>query len=259
MSMPNALAGKTIVITRARHQAPPLAALIREFGGIPALYPCLEIALPADASWLDAGLRRLGEFDWLALCSGNAVWAIAERARALGSELDLDQLKIATLGPATESELRRHFSRRADFLPRSISAESLARELPLRPGDRLLLPQSDLADAQTAAALRERGASVEAVTAYRTGIGRGGVDLPNLIEKGNIAAISFASPSALRYFRQRCPLEETLRLPALCLGPGTASAARELGFLDVIAPPIADLRAMLVALEASFAARENTR
>ncbi len=257
MSMNAALAGKGIVITRARHQAPQLEALIREFGGIPVAYPCLEIGLPADTSRLDACLRRLGEFDWLALCSGNAVWAIAERARALGGELDMNPVNIAALGPATAGELRRQFSRPADFMPRSASAESLAAELPLTPGHRLLLPQSDLAGSRTATALRERGAIVEAVIAYRTRMGHGGADLPELIARGKIAAISFASPSALRYFRQRCSLDEALSLPALCLGPATAAAARELGFHDVIAPPKASLRAMLVALADSFAARKK--
>ena len=252
------LSGKRIVVTRARRQAPPLASLIAERGGIPLLYPCLDIAPPIDPAALDIHLRNLLDFDWLAFSSANAVWAIAERARAIGIEQDLSQAKIATLGPATSAELRRQLSRDPDFTPSAYSAENLARQLPLNQGDRILLPQSDLADHRAADMLRSRGADVNALVAYRALVGQGGVDLPALIANGSIDALTFASPSAVRFFRQRCPQEAALSLPALCLAPSTAKAAAEHGFHELITPPTISLPAMISALSAYFAQRNNT-
>ncbi|MCY3782012.1 MAG: uroporphyrinogen-III synthase [Chloroflexi bacterium] len=257
MSSPMPLSGKHIVVTRARHQAPPLEALIRDQGGIPVAFPCIEIKLPTTADALDDHLRNLGDFDWLALTSSNAAWALAERARHIGIEREFSQIRIATLGPATSAELGRQLSRDADFTPTSFSAASLARQLPLAEGNRVLLPQSDLADRMAADILRSRGAAVIALVAYRTIAGHGGADLPSLIAQRRIDALSFASPSAVRFFRQRCPTEEALRMPSVCLGPTTAEAAGDHGFQQIITPVDINLRAMTSALSDYFAARED--
>lgn len=251
------LSGKRIVVTRARRQAPPLETLITERGGIPVLYPCIEIAPLTDHDALDIHLRNLGNFDWLAFTSGNAVWAIAERARAIDIEQDLSRAKIAALGPATSAELRRQLSRDADFTPAAYSAENLARQLPLSQGDRILLPQSNLADHKAADILRSRGADLTALVAYRTLVGRGGIDLPAQIATGRIDALTFASPSAVRFFRQRCPQEDALSLPTLCLAPSTAKAAAEQGFHELITPPTISLPAMMASLSDYFAERAD--
>lgn len=249
------LAGKHIVVTRARHQAPPLEALIREFGAVPLAYPCVEIELPGRSSALDVHLRDLDNFDWIAFSSSNAVWAVAARARSMQVDMETGCIKLAALGPATATELQRRLARRADFMPESFSAEGLARQLPVQKGDRVLLPQSDLADQNAAEVMRSRGAIVTAPIAYRTVVGRGGVNLPKLIAQDKIDALSFASPSAVRFFRRRCPIEAALRLPVVCLGPATAKAAYEHNFQTPITPTGISLRAMISALSDYFAAR----
>lgn len=249
------LANKRIVITRACRQAAALADLIHQFGGLPIAYPCIKIKLPANDETLDRHLRQLNGYDWIAFTSSNAVWALAERIGATGSYRELADVKVAALGPTTAAECRRLFARAADFIPSAYSSERLARELPIAPGARVFLPQSDLADDKAADILRERGALVTARVAYQTRIATGGVDLPAFIAQGRIDALSFASPSAVRFFRQRCPLEEALCLPAACLGASTAKSAAELGFATVIAPEVFSLRAMIQALSDFFAAQ----
>ena len=247
MNRQSPLVGKRIVVTRARHQAGPLEALIREFGASPVSYPCIAIIPPADPSALDCHLRNLRQFDWLALSSSNAARAVADRARNIERYSSLTDMRIAALGPATNTELRRHIGRGADFIPTGYSAESLARELPLDKPCRILLPQSDLADSRAEEILKSRGADVTAVEAYRTIVGRGGADLPAMIGENQIDALTFASPSAVRFFRQRCSAPQSFNLPALCLGPSTAFAARAQGFQEVITPPLFSLRAMIIA------------
>ena len=177
------LSGKRIAVTRARHQAPPLAAIIRDFGGEPVAYPCIAIAPPADQRPLDDCLRRLAEFDWLLLTSGNTARAIAERLPALGIQLAATGIQAAAAGPATAAEARRRLSCEVQHVPAEYGAGHLARSLPLGEPCRVLLPQSDLAGASAAAVLRARGADVTTVVAYRTIMGAGGADLPAMISR----------------------------------------------------------------------------
>ncbi|MYD09109.1 MAG: uroporphyrinogen-III synthase [Chloroflexi bacterium] len=242
-----ALAGKRIVVTRARHQAAGWEAVIRDFGAAPVAYPCLAIAPPINAAEFERCLRELSDYDWLALSSGNVVRAVAERARALTVLTQLRQIKIAALGPSTASEVERQIGKAADFVPAAFSAGGLAREMPIGKGSRILLPQSDLADDKTANIMRSRGALVAAPVAYRTVIGSGGADLPALIAASAIDALTFASPSAVRFFRQRCRAPAALDLPALCLGEATASAAANAGFRCTITSPEFGLRALMTA------------
>ena len=89
---------------------------------------------------------------------------------------------------------------------------------PLAKGARLLLPQSDRANPATAEILRARGASIAAVIAYRTLAGSGGVDLEALLSRGEVDALTFASPSAITFCLRRCRHPKILDLPAACMG-----------------------------------------
>ena len=247
------LAGRRIVVTRALHQAPPLEDLIREWGGIPLHYPCIAIEPSPDRRQLEGCLRRLQDFDWLLLTSGNTVRAIADSLSGLGIDLPKLGIRIGAAGPATAGEARRQLRCEIHHLPARFGAAPLASSLPLEEGTRILLPQSDRAAESTAEALRSRGAQVMTVVAYRTVMGEGGVDLPALITAVEIDALSFTSPSAIVFFHKRCPLAEARELPALCIGAATAAAALAHGFQRVISPAQATLPDMLAALADHFA------
>lgn len=242
------LAGKRVAVTRARHQAGPLEALIRDCGGTPISFPCIAIAPPPDPRQLEDCLRGIQEFDWLLLTSGNTVRAVADRLPELGIQLTDSRIRIGAAGPATAAEARRRLSCEIRHLPAEYGATHLARSLPLGESARILLPQSDRAAESTAEALRARGATVTAVVAYRTVLGQGGVDLPALIARGEINALTFTSPSAVAFFNRRCPSTAAKRLPALCIGPATSAAARAHGFQRVITPAQPTLSDMVAAL-----------
>ena len=247
------LAGKSIVVTRALHQAPPFEAMIREWGAIPLRFPCIAIEPSPYPRHMEDCLRRLQEFDWLLLTSANTVRALAECLAYSRIGLAEIPVRIAAAGPATADAARRQLSCEINHVPAEYGAAQLARSLPLAAGTRILLPQSDRAAASTAEALRSRGAKVTPVVAYRTVKGEGGVDLPALMERGEIDALSFTSPSAVAFFRKRCPSPEARELPALCIGAATAAAAREHGFQRVIKPAQPTLGGMLAALADCFA------
>ena len=250
------LAGKRIAVTRARHQAPPLEAAIRAYGGEPVLYPCIDIVPPADERPLADCLRQLAEFDWLLLTSGNTARAIADSLAALRLRLPDATLRVAAAGPATAAEAHKRLDCEVQHVPAEYGAGQLARSLPLSGSPRILLPQSDLADASTAERLRARGADVTTVAAYRTVLAEGGAPLPAMIGGGKIDALTFTSPSAVAFFRQRCPRLDALQLPAACIGRATSEAAREQGFVRLIMPDqpaVSDMIAALALFSASAA------
>lgn len=248
MNAEKSLAGLRIVVTRAPRQAEAVAALIRQRGAVPLLYPCLDIAPPDDLSPLDDALRRLCEFDWLVFTSSNAVSALAERLQILSVQPDWSQLSIAAVGPQTSEAAKLAFGRQADFQPEQANARTLAQKLPLPEAARLLLPQSDRADPATAEIFRERGAAVTTNFAYRTIMGSGGINLAAQLAQGNIQALTFASPSAVEFLLKRCPQPKLFELPAACIGETTAAAVRRQGFEMLIVPEVSGLSQMLDAL-----------
>ncbi len=249
------LAGKRIVVTRARHQAAPLELLLRERGAIPISYPCIAIRAPADTRALDKHLAKLDQYDVVMLKSANAVTALSQRFRSLNLVPDWSRIRIAAVGPATDAALLSNFNRRADFVPATHTADHLAKTLPIANGSRILLPQSALAAESSAEILRARGARVIDVVAYDAVVGSGGDDVPALIAEKAVDALTFSSPSAITFFLQRCPAPSAKTLPAACLGPVTARKAEELGFQNVITPAAFMASAMLDALASYFTSR----
>ena len=88
-------------------------------------------------------------------------------------------------------------------------------------------------------------------------MGEGGADLPAMISRREIDALTFTSPSAVAFFRQRCPSPEALQLPAACIGRSTSAAAREHGFQQLIRPDqptISALADFMIAALADYCA-----
>src|SRR5574340_1209124 len=98
------LAGLRIAVTRPRDQAAPLARRIEQAGGIPLLFPLLDIESAADQAALREQVSRLAQFDLAIFISPNAVQYGMAAIRAAG-ELPKN-LKIATVGQGSAKALR---------------------------------------------------------------------------------------------------------------------------------------------------------
>jgi len=194
----SSLTGKRIVVTRAADSAGDLEELLRSRGAEPLPYPCIAIAAPEERGPLDAALRSLyaGDFDWLVITSRNAVTALVECLQALGLERrSLSRFAVAAVGSATARAAERELGVHADLIPCEFVAEALAAALVerIRPNDRVLVCQADIARPVLAEALQAAGVAVTSVVAYRTVIGSGGVDLRSLLAAGRVDAITFTS------------------------------------------------------------------
>jgi uroporphyrinogen-III synthase len=154
------LLGLRVVVTRPPDQSATLVEHLRAAGAIVITLPTVTIAPPHDPAALDAALARLDTYDWLVLTSPNGAAALGPRRRRAAPLL-------GAVGPATAQALVR-LGWPKPWTPRRPTGQALAAQLPIHPGERVLLLRSDLADPILPRAIEARGVHVEDVVAYRT-------------------------------------------------------------------------------------------
>jgi uroporphyrinogen-III synthase len=233
------LAGKRIVITRSPEQSGILLHELKGSGAKVILLPFVEFRLPSDTGALDSALARLSEFDWVVFTSPNGVRFFRQRLRELGRETSglpaplplVAAIGVATASAATKEGLAVEFALAdvrggREFAQRFSSAAIQ--------GKKILLPQSDLADGHIRDALKESGAAVTEVVAYRTCMPESlhGHELEQ-VKRDGADVFVFASPSAFRNFAKTVG-PEGLKLFAdrsafAAIGPTTAEAIRGAG------------------------------
>lgn len=256
------LLGRQVVVTQAAEQAPELAALLAQAGATPLHYPCLAIQPPADTRTLDQALRSAanGGSDWLVLTSANAVRSVATRLAALEiAPQQLAGVRVATVGAATAAAVRAQLGLEVRLTPVEEVAEGLAAalEAALQPGARVLLPQAALARDVLVQRLKATGATVTHVVAYETVRGSGGVDLPELLMRGTVDAVTLASSSAFTFLCERLAheggdLAALNRVCLACIGPITARTVRDAGFTPAVVAPQQSLEGLVAALAGYF-------
>jgi uroporphyrinogen III methyltransferase/synthase len=254
-----------VVVTRAREQAQEMCALLEELGAEPIEFPAIAVVPPADCTPLDEAIAALDRYDWVVFTSVNGVRSFWDRLATLGKNRGaLAGVHIAAIGPATARALRDR-GVAADFVPAKYVAEEIAAGLGDVRGQRFLLPRADLAREALARLLREAGAAVDELVAYRTVAGEGGSDVRAMLQRGEIDAVTFTSSSTVRYFLQRIGPEATRLLDGVliaCIGPITARTAQQLGLhADVVAEEytVGGLVRSLVEIEIESGDRECSR
>jgi uroporphyrinogen-III synthase len=163
------LAGRKILITRARHQAQSLAAALEEKGAAVVAIPAIEIIPPDSYQALDAALWAARKYHWLVVTSANGAEVLGQRLSILNiPTAALDHLKIAAIGPATARSLG-ELGLRVDEVPKQSIAESLVESLrPQVKRKNVLLIRAKVARDVLPEELRKAGATVDVVDAYQT-------------------------------------------------------------------------------------------
>jgi uroporphyrinogen III methyltransferase/synthase len=163
-----------------------------------------------------------------------------------GDVRDLHGVRLCTVGPSTAARLQR-YGVRVDLTPAEFRADALLDALkafgPLH-GQRILIPRTNIARDRLAEELREAGAEVVDIVAYRTipgGIERSGeYDIYRLLLDHQIDAVTFASASAVRNFVSMIGEDQAADLlkstVVASIGPVTAEAAQQLGIQTTVMP-----------------------
>ncbi len=232
---------RTVVVTRSKGGEDALAERLRGLGASVRELPSLVFAAPGDPGPLDAALRAVDRFDWAVFASATAVERTVARMRALGLDPSaLGRLRLAAVGPATAERLAREV-RRADLVPEEARGEALAAALaPSVRGRKVLLPRPAEGRPELLEGLLAAGAEVAAVEAYRTLPAPPGriAPLADWIEAGEVDAVAFASPSAVKAvvagLGERAGALRRVLLGAI--GPTTAEALREEGLVAGAVP-----------------------
>ncbi len=240
------LFGKRIVVTRSREQAAELVDMLEERGAEAIQAPTIRIAPPEDMEALDRACADAGAYDWIVFTSANAVDAFMRRVLANGDIRDLKGVRLCAIGPSTAQCLSR-YGIRVDLTPGEARSEAVIDALQAAgtvKGARFLLPRSDIGREVLADQLRDAGAEVSAVAAYRTLPGGSerdaDQDIYRMLLDGRIDAVTFTSASTVKNFAKILGEEQAadlLRTTVVAsIGPVTAEAAQQLGIQTTVMP-----------------------
>lgn len=229
------LAGKRVLVTRARRQAGQLSAELAKLGADVIEIPAIEILPPESYAALDAALRDLHEFEWLIVTSANAVRAIAGRCAAMEIPVaNFSHLQIAAIGSKTARALG-EAGLFVSVVPTEYVAESLLETLGGRAdGARVLIARAAAARDVIPETLVRRGARVDVVDAYRTVVpDESAAQMAEVFAGTPPDAATFASSSAVANFfllLDAAGLGRPDAMLAVSIGPITSQTLREHGW-----------------------------
>ncbi len=245
------LAGKKILVTRAKKQAGGLAEELASLGADVQTLPLIEIRgiTPTSVPVPHPG-------DWVIFTSVNAV---DHYARCLGDTTPLHAANICAIGPATLAALNQH-GVPATLTPKESIAESILESLRVLEGGltglRFILPHGNLARSVIFDALEEEGAQVEEVTVYET--------VKPHVDEADLNAVLAAPPDlicltssstatnldALFGAERRAQLEKSATYASI--GPITTDTAEALGMRVAFTADQHDIPGLVAAILTHF-------
>jgi uroporphyrinogen III methyltransferase/synthase len=252
------LHGRRVVVTRPADQAVKLIDALHALGIEPLVCPVIRTERNAGAE-LAPYLGDLDGYDWVFFTSENGVRHFFGLLRTL--DLDVRSLggtRIAAIGRGTDQRLAQ-FGLKADFVPSTFQSTVMLqefRELGSPKGLRILRVRGDNAPESLEEGLREAGAVVDVVTAYRVLPERVRPEVAGLLEMHQVDAVTFTSASSVRGFEDLLPGHGLhADTAAVCIGPVTAEEARQAGWQQVITAEVNTIAGLVETLGAHLRGR----
>lgn len=237
MSEKLTLAGKRVVVTRAREQSPELAGKLTALGAEVLELPLIAVAKEIDKHTLHDVLSELGGYDWIVFTSANGVrFFFEEFYRIYDDVRSLGLLRFAAVGDTTAKAIvEQHI--KVECQPKVATGEALADEL-IATGSldsaKVLLVTGNLNRDELTRKLEDARTIVDRLQVYKTEK----TDLKNdpaakdFRAKG-ADAILFASSSAVQSFVDQAgalKLEPGAKRPlAGSIGPQTSETMKKVG------------------------------
>ncbi len=241
------LFGRSVLVTRPQGQAAEFSAHLAVLGARVIELPLIEIRPALDPGALELAAASSGQYDWVVFTSVNAVDAFMQALAALSQDARaLGGVRLCAVGPATAARLA-NYHLLVDLVPREFHAEGAFAALEAQgslAGRKVLLPRGDLGRDVLAERLRQAGAFMTEVTAYRTvareALRDDELDVYRMLLDGTLDCITFTSGSAVRTFVNLFGAEasaDLLRRTAVAsIGPATTDVAQSLGIEVAIQP-----------------------
>lgn len=254
---PLPLAGRRVLVTRARLQAGKLIDGLRALGAEPVLVPGLEIVPPESYAALDDALQNLDRYDWLILTSFNTLQAIGARCVLFGvNPAYAQRLKVAAVGSATADAARRA-GFRVEIIPASYVAEGLVKSLRDQvDGKRILLARAAVARDVIPDALQVAGAQVDIVDAYQNVMPK---NVPEQLHRAvaeGLDAATFTSSSSVMHLAEAAGVAAIAwplaGVPAVSIGPITSQTLRDLGWPPAVEANPSSVSGLITAVACLF-------
>ena len=245
------LFGRRVAVTRTRERAAELVGLLQERGADVLEFPTVEIERPEP----QVPLAPLSDYDWVVLTSVNGVDALFEGMAASGQDArDLHGVKLCAISAKTVEALSDRLLR-VDVVPERYETEFVVQRLEEHDrasnrgsgisGKRILMPRADIGRSSLPKALRERGAEVDELQAYRTVIPRDAEAQAGELLRYAPHYVTFGSAVSVRNFREILGADRIAQLSGLdarschtryaAIGPIAEVAAKEAGIsIDII-------------------------
>lgn len=259
------------MITRPAAQSLEFAAQLEAYGARVIHFPVIEIVPPDSFAELDAALAELERYDWIIFTSTNAVDYFMRRFEHSNGDLsDLDELRVCAIGDATANRLG-DLQIHVDVVPNDdFNHEGIIAALESYLGGtealcdlHFLLPRAAVAREHLPRALRQAGARINVVTAYRTitahAENRGRIEA--MLRGGAVDCVTFTSGSSIINFKaifDSYDLKDLLCDTRIaCIGHVTARVAAEHQLPTHIVPPLATTHALAASIAAYFEDEEH--
>lgn len=254
------LAGRRIVVTRAREQAGELVQALTALGAHVVQAPTIRIEPLANLDALREALGAAGRYQWIVFTSQNTVRVVWDcLARWSLDATAFRGVPVAAIGPATADALGERGVSPA-LVPDRFVAEAVVEALAGREemrGKRVLLPRAQEARDTLPEGLRARGATVDVIPVYRAVPEQGdGGALGAELLAGLIDAVTFTASSTVRNFVDLVGRETATcgRYAAAVIGPVTATTARSLGIAVAVEAEQYTIPGLVEALSRYFSA-----
>jgi uroporphyrinogen III methyltransferase/synthase len=228
------LAGIRIMVTRPKEQSRELSDRLRALGSSVIELPTIEILPPTNLASLDNAAQNLRSYDWVIFTSVHGVQSFLSRMKALNiPDTNLRLTRVAAIGPVTAAALKTA-SIEPEYVPTEYLSERIVEGMGTVRGKRILLPRADIASKVLPTLLRENGAIVDEIIAYRTVTPQDlTFEKAKALFNSGVDIVTFTSPSTVRNLVQvvgKNELVDLLRkVKVACIGPVTLEAVRELG------------------------------
>ena len=241
--MTGALAGRSVVVTRAAEQSSSLRDRLEAEDATVIEVPTIAIVDPTDGgAALAAAVAGLDRFDWVVVTSTNG----AERFLAAAGD-SAATVPVAVVGPGTAAVLE-GAGIEPTLVPERFVAEGLLAVFPAGPG-RVLLPQAAAARPVLAEGLRALGWTVETVVAYRTVTAAVADAVVARVRAAD--AVTFTSGSTVAGYVAAVGAAVVPPVVA-CIGPVTAEAARAAGLPVTVVATEHTISGLVAALVEAF-------
>ena len=254
-------------MTAPHNYAARLSQQLIAKGGLPFLMPTIETCRLENFAELDAALRRVDGFDWIAFTSRNGIDAFFQRMQDL--ELSPSLLKtcqICAIGK--DAERLAAFGITVDLIPTQSSPEGITAQLAVIPEidqKNVLVPVPEVVGVTEpdvvpnfVAGLERLGMNVTRVPTYLTRcLDKTLYDVElNLIHQGKIDAIAFSSTAEVESFLKMVNSEQDYGHSVIaCFGPYTAANAKKLGVdVSIVANDYSSFEGFAEAIAAFFTA-----